>query len=238
MQRILSGCLVVACALGCSKNIVKPVAENRAIAPARPALVLVYDPVFRESDVNENQGTVALVTDPGSGQDQRDAVGKQAADAFANELVEHINKLGIHAERATRATQAPANALVVAERFIDVDEGNRVKRLVIGFGDGASRLDARVEIFEAGTKLLEFETHSDSGKMPGAAATLGAGAVVTGGVTAVSAAGAAATGGVKAHLSAIEKLATRSGEQAAAYLSQYFGKQGWIPADRVQTAKR
>ena len=236
MHRLAISWLVVLCGMGCGKNVVKPKEVSRASA-ARPSVVLVYDPTFRDADVTENKSTVALVADPGSGQDERTEVGRQVAAAFAAEMVEDINKTGIRAERAVRATPVPPNALIVVGQFVDVDEGNRVKRLVIGFGDGASRLDARIQVYETGAKLLAFETHADSGKMPGGAATLGAGAMVTGGVTAASAVGGVVTGGVKAHLSAIEKLAAKSGAQASAYLSEYFGKQGWIAADRVKQAK-
>jgi len=222
---------LVVCALACSKNVATPVSESREAPPPRPAVVLVYDPAFREADVTENKSTVALVANPTSGQDDRAAVGNAAAAAFAEELVEELGKRGVRAERANRATPVPANALSVVAQFVDVDEGNRVKRLVIGFGDGASRIDTRVQIYDAGRRLLEFDTHSDSGKMPGGAVTMGAGAVVTGGVTAVSAVGGAVVGGVKAHRSAIEKLAAKSGAEAAAYLSAYFGRQGWIAKD-------
>jgi hypothetical protein len=56
---------------------------------------------------------------------------------------------------------------------------------VIGFGAGASRVDTEAHVYygPGRRKLLDFGTHADSGKMPGAAATMGAGDVVEGGVT-------------------------------------------------------
>jgi spore maturation protein SpmB len=59
-----------------------------------------------------------------------------------------------------------------------------------------------------------------------------------GGATAGMAAVNVAVGGVKAYRSAVERMAANSGEQAAVYLSEYFGKQGWIPPDRVKKAKQ
>ena len=230
--------LLVACVFGCAHNTVKPVSESREAPPPRPAIVLVYDPEFRAADVVENQSTASLAVSPNSGQDDRDTVGKQAAAAFASKLVEDIKKLGVQAERAGPGTPVPANALVVVAKFIDVDEGNRMKRLVVGFGSGASRVDARVQLFAASTKLLEFDTHSDSGKMPGGGVTLGLGVLVIGPVTAVDAISDVASGAMKAHATAIEKLAAKSGAQASHYLSEYFGKQGWIAADRVKTANQ
>ena len=233
--------LLVACTVACARNVVTPMSEHATSLPP-PVRVLVYDPAFRAADVIENKNTAELAINPSGGHDDRDEIGKQAASAFAAELVDDINTLGLRAERARRNTPVPRNALLVVSQFLDVDEGNRMKRLVVGFGNGASRVDARVQVYYSGrggrTKLLEFETHSDSGKMPGGGVTLGAGAVVTGGVSVVSAAGAVATGGVKVWRSSVEKLAASSAEQASAYLSEYFGKRGWIAANRVTKAKQ
>jgi hypothetical protein len=110
-------------------------------------------------------------------------------------------------------------------------------------GAGASRVDTEGQVYHAGqagqgprTKLLEFTTHADSGKMPGAAVTMGAGAAAQGGATAGMAVANAAVGGVKTYRSEVERMAANSSEQATAYLSEYFGKQGWIAADRVRKA--
>ena len=85
--------------------------------------------------------------------------------------------------------------------------------------------------------MLDFRTHSNSGMMPGAAATMGAGAAVQGGVTVGMAAGAAAMGTVKEYHSEIERMAVHSADQAVAYLSEFFAKQDWIRPDQVKKAK-
>jgi len=228
--------LLVACVAGCARNTVQPGTENRATMP-RPMRVLVYEPVVNEGDVTENENVVVP-----EGQDHREQIGEVAAAAFAAELVEGIDRLGLAVERARRDTPVPENALLVTAKFVDVDEGNQTKRLVVGFGSGASHINVQVRVYYSHhgrrTKLLEFKTHSDSGKMPGAAATMGTGAVVAGGVTATSVVAGAVVGGVKAHRSAIERMAAKSGEQATNYLSEYFGKQGWISRDRVKKAKQ
>ena len=203
--------------------------------------MLVYDPAVTDAEVAENRNTVARI-DPASAQDPHDAIGAQAADVLAAELVDGVDHLGLRAARASRGTPVPENALLVTSEFLDVDEGNRVKRLVVGFGTGASRVDTRMHLYYSQhgqlTRLMEFETHSDSGKMPGGAVTMGAGAVVTGGVTVVGAIGTVAIGGVKTYRSAVERLAARSAGQATAYLSEYFAKQGWISPGQVTKAKQ
>jgi hypothetical protein len=235
--------LLLACVSGCAKNVVKPVMEGRAGLLPRPARVLVYDPAVSAADVTENQSIIAQAFNSGGERAQREQdIGQQVAGAFATELVDGINQLGLPAERAGRYAPAPPNALLVVSEFVNVDEGNRLRRLVVGFGAGASRVDTQVLVYRfvqgRPTKLLEFETHADSGHMPGAAVTMGAGAAAQGGATAGMAAANVAVGGVKAYRSAIEQMAANSGEQAAAYLSEYFGKQGWISPDQVKKAKQ
>lgn len=73
--------------------------------------------------------------------------------------------------------------------------------------------------------------------MPGAAVTGGAGAAASGGMTAGVAAANMAVSGVKGYRSQVEQMTARSADQAAAYLSQYFAQQGWIPQEKVKSAK-
>ena len=46
-----------------------------------------------------------------------------------------------------------------------------------------------------------------------------------------------AVGAVKGYRSKVDEMTGRSADQAVAYLSQYFAKQGWIPAEKVKQAK-
>jgi hypothetical protein len=44
-------------------------------------------------------------------------------------------------------------------------------------------------------------------------------------------------GAAKGHRSQVEQMTARSAAQAVAYLSQYFAKQGWIPAEKARQTK-
>ena len=72
----------------------------------------------------------------------------------------------------------------------------------------------------------------------GALVTAGAGAAAQGGVTAGMAAANVGVGAVKSYRSAIGQMTARSAEQAVAYLSEFFSKQGWIAPDKVIHAER
>ena len=69
-------------------------------------------------------------------------------------------------------------------------------------------------------RLLEFQTHADSGAMPGAALTMGAGRRRQRGE------------GISV---GVEAMAGRSADRAVEYLSKFFADQGWISPDKVRT---
>jgi hypothetical protein len=127
---------------------------------------------------------------------------------------------------------------VIGGYFIDINAGNEARRLVIGLGAGQSRIDAQVNVVRfSGTgyhTLLAFKTHADSGEMPGAALTMGAGAAAQGGVTAGMAVANAGIAGVKTYRTAMGAMAGRSADKAAVFLSQYFAGEGWIPQSMVK----
>lgn len=172
-------------------------------------------------------------------QDQRTRqIAQQVSERLADKLVEGITSLGLAGRRSSRDTDVPATALVIIGHFVDIDEGNRLQRLVIGLGAGQSQVDTQALVLAhyrgKFRRLLEFETHADSGAMPGAALTMGAGAAASGGVTAGMAAANSAVTGVKGYRSGVEAMAGRSADRAVEYLSQFFANQGWIPPEMVK----
>src|SRR2546428_4103288 len=78
-------------------------------------------------------------------------------------------------------------------QFLTMDEANRLRRMVIGFGVGGTDLRTKVQVYqgtEAAPLLLqEFETKAESSKKPGMGPMVGVGAAAT------SAASAAAVSG-------------------------------------------
>jgi uncharacterized protein DUF4410 len=129
---------------GCATNVVQPEQEASVTNLPPPSVVLVYKFAVNVDEVKGNQGLFQRVYDAtqSTTQDQRATeIGQQVADSLADELVKQINDLGLPAQRATRETFVPQNALVITGHFLDVDEGNRARRLVIGFGAGAAKVD-------------------------------------------------------------------------------------------------
>ena len=205
----------------------------------RPNRILLYDFAVSEQEVKEYQGIMRQQPNIKDAAERERVLAKEVKDALAEEVIDGLRPLGFVVERVGRETKATGSDLVVDGQFLTVDEGNPLRRLVIGFGTGASLVQSQVQVYqgEQARKLMEFTTQSDSGKMPGAAATLGAGAAAQGGVTAGMVVANAAVSGVKTYKSDVARMAAGSGDQVARYLSEFFAKQGWIRADQVRKAR-
>lgn len=239
---------------GCAATVVTPQYESHKLRLYRPSRVLIYDFAVTRDQVKENRGFLQGTVNDFEGKTTYEHEGELADEVrqvAAEELVKGIQNLGLPAERVAADTPLPSGAVAITGQFLDVDEGNKAVRLVVGFGKGQSKVDIRVQLYGSGAvygsgsqgqyappaKLSEFETHADSGSMPGVAVTGAAGAA-TGTATGVVVGVNAAVGAVKAHRSAMGAMTAKSVEQAVDYLSEFFGRQGWIRADKIKFADR
>ena len=89
---------------------------------------------------------------------------------FVSRLSQTLTSQGYNAICAQRGTfVAGGNILIVDGALTNISEGNRLRRLVIGFGTGASTLDSNVSMYQriGGNlnQVLAFSTHADSGKI-------------------------------------------------------------------------
>ena len=245
----LLGMVVMA---GCAKTVVGSQYESAKWNLQKPSQVFVYDFAVTREQVHENagllQGTINDFQDTTTYKHEGEIMGEVRTVA-ADELVKGIQDLGLPAQRVSSSTLLPKGALGITGQFLNVDEGNKGARLVVGFGKGQSRVDLRIQLYEYGldqsstapettaTKLLEFDTHADSGSMPGAAVTGGAGAAAGAAVGAVVGVNAA-IGAVKSYRSSMEAMTAKSAEQAVDFLSEYFFRHGWIRPGKVTHADR
>jgi Domain of unknown function (DUF4410) len=237
--RSLAGVLVFCFVAACSQTgIRKPTLTQETNLP-RPSRILIYDFAVSEQDVKEYQGIMRQQPTIKDAGERERLLAQEVKDALAEELVDALKPLGFSVERVARGTRATDNDLMIDGQFLTVDEGNPLHRLVVGFGTGGSAVQTQVQVYQApeDRKLVEFTTQSDSSKLPGAAPTLGAGAVAAGGVTAGMVVANAAVSGVKTYKSDIARMAAASGDQVARYLSEFFAKQGWIRPDQVRKAR-
>ena len=160
-------------------------------------------------------------------------LGREVADALATELTQKIAAMGLNPVRAIDNMPVSPGSILVTGHFVNIDEGNRLRRNVIGLGSGQSSLDAEVSLLAPGSSgyvdLITFQAHADSGNMPGAGIMGPAGAAAGAGTAAVIAANAA-VGGVKSYKSASAQQAKKMAEKISEQLANYFAQQGWINA--------
>ena len=231
--------LVLFLMIACGQTGIRRAALVPETNLARPKRILLYDFAVSEQEVKEYQGIMRQQPNIKDASERERLLAKEVKDALAEEVVDGLKPLGFVVERVGRETKATGSDLLIDGQFLTVDEGNPLRRLVIGFGTGASTVQSQVQVYQGqeARKLMEFTTQSDSGKMPGAAATLGVGAAAQGGVTAGMVIANAAVSGVKTYKSDVARMAGGSGDQVARYLSEFFAKQGWIRQDQVRKAR-
>ncbi len=228
----------VLCALtACGQSAIRPVALTNATKLHQPARILLVDFVIRDTDVNEYQGILRQQpANPNALERQRE-LAKLAVDTLSAELAKRLRQLGFTVDRVEGGTVVEDHDLLIDGEFENVDEGNPLRRVIIGFGSGAARLETRARVYQgsARRKIVEFIVSADSGKFPGAVATTPAVAIAPASV----AVGIGVTGGrvVTTGSTSVAGMATANAEQAARYLSEFFAKQGWIAASQVKKAR-
>jgi hypothetical protein len=104
---------------------------------------------------------------------------RQLEDLMANSLVEDLHKAGFAAARLAPGEATSRTRWLVRGVFTEVQEGNRLRRAVIGFGQGATDLQVitKVDNLSLGQPrpFYEVETEASSGQGPGAGPTIALG---------------------------------------------------------------
>ena len=147
--------------------------------------------------------------------------------AFAKALASELKKTNIQTvsmpgqQSAAKGVKSESD-LVVEGQFVAINEGDKSKRIMIGLGRGASNLKTHVTVSTVvegrPTVVLEFNLSSESGKKPGAVATMGVGSLAVG----------AATGGVSDRKSTVVADASRMGSLVGKQLEAFMAEQKWI----------
>jgi uncharacterized protein DUF4410 len=223
--------IVAALLAGCAAST-EQVSVATPSAAQKPDLIVVYPFAVDPEDVTLNQGFFETTYHDLAGTDQtpeQHDIAQNAADDICLEVATALTEKGHKAVCQKRGVPVAADAsLIVDGEFTNLSEGNRLKRMVIGFGAGASVMDTNVELYhrtDSGVqKLAEFNTHADSGKQPGMAVMGPAGAAVGGPMMAVSAANMA----TKAHRSSFGRLQNRTAEAIVEQIKAYFAQHGWL----------
>ena len=193
----------------------------------RPVTFLVYDFATHADDALTDTFGPEYEAQAPSDDERREA--QAIASMLSERLVAEMRERGINAERAYPSTNPPETALLVKGQFITMDEGERRRRVLIGFGAGANELQVRLQVYQVIDGRLmrigEADADAQGSRRPGMLVPI-AGAVATG-----RAAGAVIAGGltIRQERTAgdldddVERLAKKLGEQAR----DFYDRQGW-----------
>lgn len=167
--------------------------QVRAPLPARgPRTVYVADFALDAADFQGDQGVRGML--PGAMRDQQSGLGERLPHPFATDdpqqaaraivdgmsdaLVQSLTAKGLPAQRlADRNGPLPTDGWLLQGMFTEVGEGNRFRRAIIGFGQGATSMDVQVGVSDLAAAnpraaFIVFGTIKDPSKLPGAVVTM------------------------------------------------------------------
>ncbi len=161
----------------------------------------------------------------GSGDATPEGVVQQIETSFTKTLTGELKKQQMETDRMPDGVGALGGTYLIVEgEFIGVNEGDKTKRVMIGFGKGASDIKTHIiiSLVENGnrTVVLESNLNSQSGKKPGAIIGLGGGNVAVGAVT----------GDVGDKKSTVLGDASRMAKVVAKQVEAVMIAQRWVPA--------
>jgi len=108
---------------------------------SRPGRIIVYDIRATPSDVPATAAITGSYSQRQSPQTAEEIQrGRQLGARVAANLVRKILDMGMPAERAGHGPPPQLGDALITGQFISIDEGDRAKRVFIGFGKGVIRV--------------------------------------------------------------------------------------------------
>jgi Domain of unknown function (DUF4410) len=194
----------------------------------KPEMVLIKDLAVPAEDITTDESVAAQLHRKrmlrrGSDEDSTpDILTQQVQASFAEALASELKQVNVQSQRAGGDGAYLGSSLIIEGEFLAINEGDKSKRIMIGFGRGASNIQAHVIVSSLSkgqrTVVLEFNLKSDSGKKPGAAATMGAGSLAVGAVA----------GGVGDKKGTVQADASRMGKAVAKQIEGFMISQKWM----------
>ncbi len=222
---------------GCGQSAVRPVALTSETSLPRPSRIWLQDFAVQDADVIEYQGILRQQPANPNAMERQRALAMLAADTMTGELAQRLRPLGFTVHRLAAGSVVGDHDLLIDGEFKNIDEGNPLRRMIIGFGSGAARLETRARVYQGSRrrKILDFIVAANSGKFPGAVAT--APVVVAAPASVAVGVGVSGSRAVTTGATNVAGMAASNADQAARYLSEFFAKQGWIAPRQAKKAR-
>src|SRR5262245_35998003 len=223
---------------GCARVSTESVQKSIDVLP-RPQLILVHDYQVSQDKVQLDSAISSRVKRTVEGTreaEDRLKIEQEVSRALTTTLVDEIRKLGIPTEPAAMASTVDGPTLSIEGQMVSIDEGNKAKRLVVGFGSGASEVRTLTQVYEApsgdGPRLVEdFYTTVKSSRKPGFGPMAGFGAAA--GAAASSMAAAGGVGAATALSQTVEADVKHGAKQIAKEIAKLCVQQGWIAQEQA-----
>ena len=200
----------------------------------RPDRIIVYDFAATPGDVAPESALRGQYDQHATPQTPEEIeLGRWVAREVAREFVKQLRSMGIKADRYGMGPPPKENDIVITGEFISIDEGSRVKRVVIGFGAGANKLKTFVEAYQVDANgqlraLGAADFKAGGGRGPGMAAPL----IIFGGILGKPVMAAATQGGVsivrEAGPETMGAAARRIAAEIAKVARERYRSRGWI----------
>jgi len=231
-NRILVCLLVLLVMAGCASTKVTSRDEAALGKLPRPNTIWIYDFAATPEDVPGESALAGKHSEHSTPQTPEDIkTGRQLGAEIEAVLVKQIRGMGMPAEHAVAGTKPQINDLVIKGYLVSFNKGSAAKRILIGFGSGASDLKVAVEGFQMTShglrKLGGGTTDAEGGKTPGA--DLGALSLIA----THNPVGLIVSTGLKVYgeesgKSTVKGRAAQTAKEIADILKKRFQEQGWI----------
>jgi hypothetical protein len=187
-ERALSLALGLILALsGCNSAKVTKQSDLGAVPTSRPAIVYVADFDLDPGEIQSGSGVSSLLANRPLGGSilphpfgllpkDKATTARDLVDTMANSVVKDLKSEGFDAQRVSSEEQLPKQGWLLRGIFTEVDEGNRLRRAIIGFGAGKTDLQVATTLDDLSLgsprPFYEVDTTAQSGNMPGAVITM------------------------------------------------------------------
>jgi type IV pilus biogenesis protein CpaD/CtpE len=216
---------LVGCAGGSAKRVSAIEDEDQLV---RPPVFLIYNFAVDPEDVMVD--TSGLTSGDEASTAERISEGKEWVNALSESLVRQLVEEGITARRAKGSTHIPLNAIAVKGQFIQIDEGDEIKRTTVGFGAGAEEVSVMVQAYQMKKtglmRISEVEAEAHGRKTPGVAgpAAVAVGAGMVAGLVISSAMNVKSEAVDGSMQTTVDDLA----EELVQRTVNYYKKRGWL----------
>src|SRR5262245_5406931 len=171
-HRSLAAIVIAVAALGCASTEITDREAYQGRRLPRPDRILVYDFAAKATDLPEfalARERYAAPEPPRTAEEI--AKGRELGSLIGDRLVAKIREMGLPALPARPSNPMRVGDVALVGYFESIDEGKRLRSLVIGFGSGTAELTTRVEGYrmtDTGMHPLgSGELESGGNKMPG-----------------------------------------------------------------------